>query len=350
MSSWCTIQIGDRHVGPGHPCFLIAEVGQAHDGSLGAAHAYIDAAATAGVDAVKFQTHIAAEESTAAEPFRVPFASQDESRYEYWRRMEFTKRQWQDLAAHAIERKLTFLSSPFSIAAVDLLDRLEMPAWKIGAGELNNLPMLQHIAKTNKPVILSTGMSNWSEIDVTMQSLRAHDTPVALLQCTSAYPCPAEQTGLNVLGQLREKYNCPVGLSDHSGKVYAPLAAVALGANIIETHITFSRECFGPDVLASLTPEETAHLVEGARFIEQALSNPVEKDNADDEMAQMRQMFRKSIVAARQLDAGHVITREDIAFKKPGTGTPAAQWEQLVGRVLKAGVLEDHLLSDDDFQ
>src|SRR5207247_4192643 len=228
-----TLSIAGRAVGPGQPSFVVAEVAQAHDGSLGTAHAYIDAAAKAGADAVKFQTHIAAAESTPSETFRVRFSPQDDTRYDYWTRMQFTADQWHGLAEHAGGRGLIFLSSPFSIEAVELLDKIGMPAWKVGAGEVTNLPMLQRVAATGSPVLLSSGMSGWEDLDAAVACVRAGGAPVAVYQCTTAYPCPAEQLGLNILAELRARYRCPVGLSDHSGTIYAGLAAVTLGASLL---------------------------------------------------------------------------------------------------------------------
>ncbi len=165
MEKSAHFRIGDRRVGPGEPCFIIAEVAQAHDGSLGAAHAYIDMAAQCGADAVKFQTHFAAEESTPAEPWRIQFSRQDGTRYEYWRRMEFDEAQWTGLAEHAAEAGIVFLSSAFSAKAVDLLTRLGMPAWKIASGEVSNHALLAQMVSTKKPILLSSGMSSWAELD-----------------------------------------------------------------------------------------------------------------------------------------------------------------------------------------
>src|SRR5437773_750409 len=194
-------------------CIVIGEVAQAHDGSLGFAHAFIDAIAAVGADAVKFQTHIAAAESTPGEPWRVRFSAQDESRYAYWRRMEFTEEQWRSLRLHATDRGLLFLSSPFSLEAVDLLARVGVSAWKVASGEVANPAMLDRMAETGLPVIVSTGMSQFHEIDAVVARIRAHRLPFAVLQCTSAYPCPPEQLGLNLLGFFRTRYGCPVGLS-----------------------------------------------------------------------------------------------------------------------------------------
>lgn len=327
---------------------MVAEVAQNHDGSLGAAHAYIDAVAAAGAHAVKFQTHIAAAESTPQEPWRVRFSRQDETRYDYWKRMEFSEAQWAGLAAHAQERGLEFLSSPFSPEAVELLERVGAPAWKVGAGEVTNLPMLELMAATGKPVILSSGMSPWSDLDAATELLRRRGTPFAVLQCTTAYPCPPERLGLNVMQEIRERYGCPTGLSDHSGTIYAGLAAAALGASLIEVHVTFSRDCFGPDVPASITTSELTSLVEGVRFIEQALAHPVDKGAMAEELSEMRQVFGKSVVARRDLPAGHRLEAGDLACRKPGTGIPAARLAEVSGRRLIRPVSANTLLREDD--
>ena len=330
------------------PCYVIAEVGQAHDGSLGTAHAYIDAAARAGVDAVKFQTHIAAAESTLAEPWRVRFSKQDETRYEYWRRMEFTEPQWIGLREHADSVGVEFLSSPFSSEAVALLERVGVAAWKIASGEVANLPLLERILRDGRPVILSSGMSQLAELDRAVDLIRSHEVPSTVLQCTSAYPCPPEQVGLNMIEVLRERYGCPVGLSDHSGTIFPGLAGAALGIDVLEVHITFSREAFGPDVPASLTLEELRTLVDGIRFIERAIDNPVDKDGLAGEMKSLRGLFTKSIVATRRLTAGHRLTRGDLACKKPGTGVSASQLDEFVGTTLLRDIEADEQLAFED--
>jgi len=334
---------------PGH-CLIIGEVAQAHDGSLGAAHALIDAIASAGADAVKFQTHIAAAESTPGEPWRVEFSRQDATRYDYWRRMEFTEEQWHGLADHARQRGLFFLSSPFSVEAVHLLGRVGVPAWKVGAGELTNLPLIELMARTGKPVFLSSGMATWAELDAAVACVRRHGAPVAVCQCTTAYPCPPEKLGLNLIAAMRERYTCPVGLSDHSGTIYAALAATALGVDLIEVHVTFSRECFGPDVAASVTTAELQQLAAGVRFIETALAHPVDKESLAREFTDLRRVFGKSLVAARDLRPGERLAAVDLACKKPGTGIPAAKLNQVVHRTLKRAVGAGALLSEDDLE
>lgn len=329
-------------------CFIIGEVAQAHDGSLGMAHAFVDAIADAGADAVKFQTHIAAAESTPDEPWRVRFSPQDERRWDYWKRMEFTAEAWHGLAKHAAERGLAFLSSPFSGQAIDLLDEVGVAAWKVASGEVANLPALDHMLRSERPVILSSGMSDLAELDRAVEKVRAADRPLAVLQCTSAYPCPPEKIGLNMLEVLRRRYGCGVGLSDHSATIYPALAAASLGARVIEVHVTLSREMFGPDVVASLTTSELRQMVEGVRAIETMLANPVDKAAMAEEMAPLRDLFTKSVVAASDLRAGQRLAEEHLACKKPGTGIPADQLGELLGRTLVRDVTADQRLSWDD--
>lgn len=339
--------LGQRPVGPGQRCLLIAEVGQAHDGNINAAHAYIDAVATTGVDAVKFQTHIASEESTPAEPWRVRFSHQDATRYDYWHRMEFPASAWQELAAHAQETQLLFLSSAFSEAAVDLLDDL-VPAWKVASGEIGNLPLLRRMAETGKPVMLSSGLSPWSEIDTAVETVRKLDAPVIMFQATTSYPCPPEKLGLNVLEEFRRRYQCPVGLSDHSATVHAAIAATALGADLIEVHVALSPYSFGPDTSSSLVPGKLTELAAGVRFVESALANPIDKDAAAASMGDLRRMFGRSVVARRSMPAGTVLTVGDLALKKPGTGIPAALVDAVAGRVLRTSVNVDDLICEED--
>ena len=331
-------------------CLIIGEVAQAHDGSLAMAHAFIDAVADAGAHAVKFQTHIAAAESTRVEPWRVRFSTQDETRYDYWRRMEFTEPQWLDLKLHAERRGLLFLSSPFSLAAVELLDRIGMAVWKVASGEINNEPLFERILATRRPIILSCGMSKLDEIDRAVSRVQALGVPLTLLQCTSLYPCPPDKVGLHLIPLFRERYACPVGLSDHSGTIFAGLAAATMGAAMIEVHITLSREMFSPDQSVSITTAELRQLVEGVRFIEKMLTAPVAKDDMAIETANMRTLFMKSIAPATDLPAGTYLTREQLTLKKPGTGIPAARMNDLIGRKTRRALQADELIHENDLE
>ncbi|MEX1071951.1 MAG: N-acetylneuraminate synthase family protein [Anaerolineales bacterium] len=342
------IDVGDRKIGVGKAALIIGEVAQAHDGSLGSAHAFIDAIAAAGADAVKFQTHFAEAESTPEEKFRVAFSKQDANRYDYWKRTEFSEVQWAGLAQHAKDKNLLFLSSPFSLRAVEMLKRLGIPAWKVASGEITNLPMIEEMAATGKPLLISAGMSPWDELDRVVRFVESKSASLALFQCTTAYPCPPEEVGLNVIEELRTRYDVPVGLSDHSGNIYAGLAAAALGANMIEVHITLSRDMFGPDVPASLIPTELGQLVEGTRFIESMLASPVDKDEAAKKKDDLRKLFFHSVVAETDLPAGTVLQKSNLTTKKPGLGIPAERIGDLFGRKLLKGLKKDQFLSEED--
>jgi len=329
-------------------CLVIGEVALSHDGSVNLAHAFIDAIADAGADAVKFQTHIAAAESTPAEQFRIQFSHVDATRYDYWKRMEFSEEEWRGLAEHCRRRQVIFISSPFSIEAVELLERIGQPVWKIASGETSNALLLDRVLDTKSPVLLSTGMSPLSEIDAAVQRVKSRGVPVGVFQCTTAYPCPPEKIGLNLLQTYRERYGCWVGLSDHSATIYPGLAGVAVGMDLLEVHVALSREMFGPDVIASVTTSELKQLVEGIRFIERLRANPVDKDASAGETAPLRRLFTRSIVARRAMPAGTVLTRDDLAIKKPGTGLPPSQLDTVVGKRLARAVAADQLLAADD--
>jgi N,N'-diacetyllegionaminate synthase len=329
---------------------VIGEVAQSHDGSLGQAHAFIDAIANAGADAVKFQTHIASAESTPGEPWRVRFSRQDSTRYDYWRRMEFTPPQWEGLRRHADERQLLFLSSPFSIDAVELLERVGVAAWKIASGETSNLPMVERVASSGKPVLISSGLSPLHELDAAVAAVKGTGELPVVMQCTTAYPCPPDKVGLNMLTLFKSRYGCPVGLSDHSGTIYPGLAAATVGISALEVHVTFSREMFGPDVPASVTTSELRQLVEGVRFIEAMQASPVDKDAAAFDAGALRTLFTKSVSVRRPLPRGTVLRADDLTVRKPGTGIPAAKLSEVAGRRLRRDIGPDEVLGDADLE
>jgi N,N'-diacetyllegionaminate synthase len=331
-------------------CLVIGEVSLTHDGSLGLAHAFVDAIANAGADAVKFQTHIAAAESTPAEPFRIKFSRQDASRYEYWKRLEFTEEQWRGLAGHAREKGLLFISSPYSLEAVDLHERLGMPLWKIASGETSNAMLLDRVLDTGAPVLLSSGMSDVAEVDAAAQRVRGRGVPLGVFQCTTAYPCPPEKIGLNMVPFFRDRYGCWVGLSDHSGTIYPGLAGVTLGMDMLEVHVALTREQFGPDVVASVTTAELKQLVDGIRFIERMRAHPVDKDAMARETMPLRRIFTRSVVARQALPAGTVIAREHLTVKKPGTGLPPERLPEIIGLRLARPVDADQVIAAEDLE
>lgn len=348
MSMKNRFTIGDKSLHRNGDLFIVAEIGLAHEGSLGMAQAMIEAAAKAGVDAVKFQTHLADQESTPREKFRVPVFPQDKSRADYWSRTAFDLEQWIRLAEYTRGKGLEFLSSPFSIKAVDWLEQCDVPAWKIASGELTNYPMIEAMCRTGKPILVSSGMSSWQELDATLAFIQSMAGQYGVFQCTSAYPCPPEKWGLNVIDEMLERYDCPIGLSDHSGTTTPSLAAITKGATLIEVHLALSKQQFGPDTKASLTPGQLTELVQSARSLKTSLSHVIDKDQIAHQSSEMRQLFTKSVVANRALSRGHVITREDLAFKKPGDGISAKDYQGLLGKSLARDVPADHFFSEED--
>jgi len=325
---------------------VVAEIGSVHDGSLGNACKLIEAAAAAGADAVKFQTHIAQAETLLDAP--APPYFQGEPRFEYFTRTAFSRQQWRQLKACCDEHAVEFVSSPFSVEAVALLEEVGVARYKVGSGEITNLPMLEAIARTGKPVILSSGMSSWSELDEAIASVRRHHDWLTLLQCTSEYPCSAEHVGLNVMVEMRQRYGLAVGLSDHTLTNHASFAAVVLGARVIERHFAFSRLMYGSDARHSLEPAELADLVRGVRAIEAMLAQPVDKDAMAAQLRPMKEVFEKSVVTVVDIPAGTVLEADMLAVKKPGTGIPARRLKEVVGRLARRDISADSLLREED--
>jgi N-acetylneuraminate synthase len=229
-----------------------------------------------------------------------------------------------------------------------MLTRVGVAAWKVASGEVSNLPMLECLADTGKSVLLSTGMSPIVEIDAAVDLLKRRAANLTVLQCTSEYPCPAEKVGLNMIGFFRERYRCDVGLSDHSGTIYPGLAAAMLDIQVLEVHVTLSREMFGPDVSASVTTAELRQIVDGIRFIETMKTNPTDKDRMASEMRPIRDLFTKSLVARVNLTAGMVLLKEHLAVKKPGAGIPVSRMPEFIGRRLCRPVQAGQVLREGD--
>jgi N,N'-diacetyllegionaminate synthase len=344
------IHIAGREVRRHAPAFLIAEVAQAHDGSLGFAHSFIDIVADAGADAIKFQTQIATAESTLDEKFRIPFSYEDATRWDYWRRMEFSAPEWEGLARHAREKGLIFLSSCFSVEAVEMLRRLGVPAWKVGSGEADSTELLDAMAAGGEPILISTGISDFAAIARQVERISSKQVPVALFQCTTKYPTSLEEVGLNVIDALYERFGCPVGLSDHSGSIWPSVAAMARGAALIEVHIAMHRLQFGPDTAASLDPAQLRQLVDARDAMVAMLTHPVDKDTASRELADTRRLFGKSLTLKEALPAGTMLRAEHLTLKKPGGGLGREAAAQLIGRRLAHAVPANRLLQLDDLE
>jgi len=327
--------------------WIIAEIGSVHDGSFGNAIKALEAAAVSGANCIKFQTHIADEESLPNAPSPRYFSS--ESRIEYFRRTAFSRSQWKELAARALDLGVAFISSPFSHVAVDLLEDLEVPAYKVASGEVTNLPMLEHIAATGKPVILSSGMSTWDELDEAVSTLSGSN--ICIMQCTSIYPCPITKVGLNNLAEISDRYpEVTIGFSDHTLGMSAGVAAATLGASVIEKHFTFSRLMYGSDAFNSLEPSEFKSYSTMIREAWAILEHPIDKGLlAREELCEMKWTFEKSIVSSMSIRAGTIVDKHHLAYKKPSGGIPPAKWKSIMGKTLERDVPSNHIFEPGDF-
>lgn len=331
-------------------CSIIAEIGSVHDGSFGNAQKLIEMCAAAGADAAKFQTHIAEAETTRDAP--MPPYFKGEPRFEYFQRTGFSEEKWRALKAHCDGHGIEFISSPFSNEAVTLLERVGVARYKIGSGEMTNIPMLEAVARTGKPVILSSGMSSWAELDEAVATITRHHNQLTILQCTSEYPCHYDQVGLNVMTEMKARYDLPVGLSDHTLTPWAAIMAVTLGATVIEKHVAFSRLMYGSDAKHSVEPDELKSLVEGIRAVEIMLASPVDKDAKVQaaNIRMMKEIFEKSVVSSGTIAAGELFTHANVAVKKPGSGIPARRLEEVIGRKAGRAVAADVLLEQEDIE
>ena len=342
MTDSHTVTINGRTIGAGHPCFIIAEAGINHNGDVKLAAELVEAAAEAGADAIKIQTHFPEDEMLRG---GATAAYVGESLFDLLTRTAVSRDDHFTLRDLAAKKGITFLSTPFSREAADFLETVGVPAFKTGSGELTHVPLQQHIARKGKPMIISTGMATPEEIDRTVQAVRAVGTPFALMHCTSTYPTPYEHVQLDCIPALQEKYGVPVGFSDHTLGSFAAFAAVALGANLFEKHFTVSRSLPGPDQQGSMEPGELAGLVRGIRAIEQArgavkMIQPGEQD--------VRNMALHSVVSIRDIAAGATIGAADVWAKRPGTGIPARQLGEVVGRTAKRAIDQGRLIAWDD--
>lgn len=339
------IRIGSREVGFGRPCFIIAEAGVNHNGSLELALKLVDAAATAGADAVKFQTFRADRLVTLNAPkavYQNETTGEAESQFEMLRKLELDERIHRTLVAHCASRGIAFLSTPFDEESADFLENLDVPAYKLPSGELTNLPFLRHVAGKKRPMIMSTGMATLEEVERAVEAVRiAGCKDLVLLHCVSAYPADPADANLRAMATLAETFGVPVGYSDHTLGIEVPLAAVAMGACILEKHFTLDRSLPGPDHRASAEPAELTTLVAAARKVEAALGNGVKRPVASE--ADTARVARKSLTAACDISAGTVLEPEHIAIKRPGIGIPPRMQDRLVGRKTKVTITADTL-------
>lgn len=308
-----------------------------HDGSMGNALRLIEEANDVGVNAVKFQLHISEAESLRNAPKPTYFRL--EERFEYFKRTAFNVEEWKKIAAFTHELGLYFIVSPFSHEAVDILEDIDIDAYKIASGETTNIPFLEYINIKNRPILLSTGMSNWEEISSAVYTLK--DNLIVLFQCSSQYPCLPENVGLNIIEEMMKKFKgITIGYSDHTLSNYSSIGAYIKGARVFEKHFTLSKKMYGADARFSFEPKEMRDYVKGIKFISKSLKNPVDKDNLAI-YENMKKIFEKSIVSKKILKKGHVLKFQDLSFKKPGDGIRADKYKEVIGKKLREDILKD---------
>jgi len=339
------LKIGDKLIGEEEPCFIIAEAGVNHNGSVELAKKLIDAAKDAGADAVKFQT-FKAENVVVKDAQKAEYQKEttgEGSQYEMIKKLELTEEGFRELADYAEKKDIMFLSSPFDKESVDLLYELDVPAFKVGSGEITNFPLLRYIAKKRKPIILSTGMSTLGEIEEALDVIRSEGVEdIILLHCVSNYPARIEDVNLRAIETLKQAFKLPVGFSDHTLGIIVPIAAVALGACVIEKHFTLDRNLPGPDHRASLEPDELKEMVKAIREVEKALGNGIKKPTKEEE--KIKKVARKSIVAKVDISKGAIITEDMLDVKRPGTGIEPKYLKFIIGRKAKEDIKKDDVI------
>ena len=343
--------IGKKAVGPGNPAFIIAEIGSNFGGSIEKAKKLIGAAAEAGADAAKFQTFRAERLVTAASgkpAYQAVRKNGTETYQRSLKKFEISKEGHLELKKCCEKNGIIFLSTPHGgEESVELLESLGLSAYKIGSGDLTNIPFLEFVAGKKKPVLLSTGMATISEIRDAVSAIKARgNSKVLLFQCTSSYPCPVENSNLLAMETLRKEFGTLVGFSDHTTAVSVSVAAVALGASAIERHFTLNRKDPGPDHRASLEPHEFAQMVSYIREVERALGSGKKKPCASE--LELAKIARKSVVAAVDIKAGERISAGELEVKRPGTGIPPKDIAKVIGRKAKRGIKRDSLISFKD--
>lgn len=344
------IRVGKRQIGWGRPVFVIAEAGVNHNGDFSKALRLVEAAGKAGADAVKFQTFTADQLVTGLSPkagYQRKTTSAKESQYDMLKKLELTREAHQKLKRRAEQLGLAFLSTPFDAVSADLLEMLGVPAFKVGSGELTDLPLLDYMARKGRPMIVSTGMSTMEEVAQAVDTIKkAGLEELALLHCVSSYPAPPEDVHLLAMHDL-SVFGAPVGYSDHTMGIRVAALAVANGACIIEKHLTLDRKFPGPDHRMSLEPKEFAAMVKDIRETEKILGRGVKQPRKSE--LNTRRVARKSVVALVDIPKGRCITREMIGVRRPGVGIPPAEWETIVGLkslvdVQAGGVLDRRFL------
>ena len=346
------IKIGNRIIGDNHKPFIIAEIGQAHEGKISKVLKYIDLISKTGVDAIKFQTHIAEEESTLDEPFRknYNFKLKFKNRYEYWKSVEFNINEWHKIKKYAEKKKLIFLTSVFSIKAIDMMKKIGAKALKIGSGEFNSIDLINQIIETKLPILLSTGMAKLSEIDKLNKFLKKKKASYGFFQCTSNYPVKLEKVGVNLINELKRRYHCPIGLSDHSGTIYPSIFSLSLNTNLLELHVKFNKKEKNPDSTSSIDVKDLKKICEINNSIYLMRKNPVNKFVLSKDIKKMKVIFGKSISLKKDIQKGELIEKENILMKKPAIGLSYRDINKIIGKKAKRYVSSKRILKRSDIK
>ena len=339
------IKIGNKVIGDKNPCFIIAEAGVNHNGKLSLAKKLIDIAKEAGVDAIKFQTFktegVMIENVPMAE-YQKKNIGKKETQFQMIKKLELSYDDFISLKKYCDKKRIIFLSTPHSEDAINFLEKLVL-AYKIGSGDLTNLPFLEKIAGKKKPIILSTGMATLSEVKEAVGTIKkAGNNKIILLHCTTNYPCPLEEVNLKAMLTLKKEFNLPVGYSDHTLGVMVPIMAVALGAKVLEKHFTLDKNLPGPDHKASLEPGELKEMVKVIRDTERALGSGIKKPTKSEE--KIKKVVRKSVIAKINIPRGAEIKKDMLIIKRPGTGIEPKYLDKVLGRVAKKNIKKDELI------
>ena len=349
------IKIGTRFVGEGEPCFIIAEAGVNHNGDLELAKKLIDAAVSAGADAIKFQTYktdsLVIPDSEKAE-YQKKTTGVEDSQYKMLKELEFGMNEFQELSKHAKNKSIIFLSTPFDIPSVDLLEKVGVPAYKISSGDLTAIPLIKYVVKKGKPLILSTGMASMDEVNDAIDAIKEIDCKMLektiLLHCSSSYPAAIKYVNLKAMNTLHNVFRLSVGYSDHTEGITIPIAAVSLGAHVIEKHFTLDKTLPGPDHKASLEPKELEYMVTNIRNVEAALGDGQKTPNPEE--LKNKDVARKSIVAKVDIEEGTVITEEMLDIKRPGTGFSAKEMYMILGKVTTQKINKNKIIEEKMFR
>ena len=344
-----TVLIDGRKVGRGSPSYIIAEAGVNHNGDVKLAKMLIEEAVRAGADAVKFQSFITEELITPETPkadYQVETTGEAGSQYNMLKTLELTEEEQAELKAHCDKNGIVYICTPYDMTSVDMLDAIDVAAYKIASTDTTNIPFLRYVAGKARPVILSTGMSTLGEVEEAVKALKGGggEGKIVILHCTSEYPATAEEANLRAIQTMERAFGCPVGFSDHTpGKGISPLA-VAAGACMVEKHFTLDREMTGPDHRASMEPAELAELVKAVREVESALGDGVKRPTVGE--LKNKPKMQKSIVARRRINKGDTILAADITCKRPGTGLRPALFDNVVGKKAAEDIPKDGIMTD----